>query len=81
MSRRCGPVGGPISVTCLHLEVRYALIMASRLRRLMSFSLDSSKSDIVNSNEQRTGPIYKAPSPDNYEQWNIPRIEVDTIYK
>jgi len=47
----------------------------------MSFSSDSSKSDIVNSNEQRTGPIYKAPSPDNYEQWNIPRIEVDTIYK
>jgi len=55
--------------------------MASRLRRLMSFSLDSSKSDIVNSNEQRTGPIYKASSPDNYKQWNIPRIEVDTIYK
>ena len=55
--------------------------MASRLRRLLSFSSDGSHSDIVNSNEQRTSAIFRAPSPDNYENWAMPRIEVDTIYK
>ena len=55
--------------------------MASRLRRMLSLRADSSHSDIVNSNEQRTGPIYRAPDPDNYANWNLPRIEIDTIYK
>ena len=55
--------------------------MAFRLRRLLSFSSDSRHRDVVNSNEQRTGPIFRAPSPDNFANWNIPRIELDTIYK
>jgi len=55
--------------------------MASRLRMMLSLRADSSHSDIVNSNEQRTGPIYKAPNPDNYANWNLPRIENDNIYK
>ena len=55
--------------------------MASRLRRMLSLRADSSHSDIVNSNEQRTGPIYRAPDPDNYATWNLSRIEIDTIYK
>ena len=55
--------------------------MAHRLRRMLSFRADSSQGNIVNSNEQRTGPIFKAPSPDNYINWSLPRIEIDTIYK
>jgi len=53
--------------------------MASRLRRMLSFRADSSHSDVVISNEQRTGPIYRAPTPDNYANWTIPRGEIDTI--
>ena len=49
--------------------------------RMLSFSANSSHRDIVNSNEQRTSPIYRAPSPDNYANWNLPRVELDTIYK
>ena len=55
--------------------------MASRLRRMLSLRADSNQSNIVNSNEQRTGPMFKAPNPDNYANWSLPRIELDTIYK
>ena len=55
--------------------------MVSRLRRMLSFRADSSHSDIVNSNEQRTGPIYRAPTPANYANWTIPRLDIDIIYK
>ena len=55
--------------------------MAFRLRRLLSFSSDSRHRDVINSNEQRNVPIFRAPSPDNFANWNIPRIELDTIYK
>ena len=55
--------------------------MAFRLRRLLSFGSDSRHRDVVNSYEQRTGPIFEAPSPDNFANSNIPRIELDTIYK
>jgi len=40
--------------------------MANRFRRLLSFGLDSGNRNEVNSNEQRTGPMYRAPSPDNF---------------
>ena len=36
---------------------------------------------MVNSNEQRTSPIYKVPSPNSYATWNLRRLELDTIYK
>jgi len=49
--------------------------------RMLSFSANSSHRDIVNSNEQRTSPIYRAASSDNYANWNLPRVELDTIYK
>ena len=55
--------------------------MAFRLRRLLSFSFDSRHRDVVNPNEQRTGPIFGASSQDNFANWNIPRIELYTIYK
>ena len=48
---------------------------------MLSLRADSSHNDIVNSNEQRTGTIYRAQNPDNYANWNLPRIEIDTIYK
>jgi len=35
----------------------------------------------VNSTETRTGPIFRIPSPDNYHNWTIPRIDIDTVYK
>ena len=55
--------------------------MANRFRRLLSFGSDSRNQNIVNSNEQRTGPIYRAPSPDNFANWVMPRIDIDSIYK
>jgi len=36
------------------------------------FNSNSSKKDIINSNESGTGPIFRAPSPDNYQNWTIP---------
>jgi len=47
----------------------------------LSFGSDSRNQNIVNSNEQRTGPMYRAPSPDNFANWDMPRIDTDTIYK
>ena len=55
--------------------------MASSLRRILSLSANSSHSDIVNSNEQRTGAIFRAPSPDNFASWTLPRIGVDSLDK
>jgi len=55
--------------------------MANQFRRLLSFGSDSRNQNIVNSNEQRTGLIYKVPSPDNFTNWAMPRIDIDTSYK
>ena len=55
--------------------------MANQFRQLLSFGSDSRNQNIVNSNEQRTGPIYRAPSLDNFANWVMPRIDIDTIYK
>ena len=55
--------------------------MANRFRRLLSFGSDSRNQNIVNSHEQRTGPFYRAPSPDNFVNWVMPRVDIDTIYK
>jgi len=55
--------------------------MANRFRRLLSFGSDSRNQNIVNSNEQRTGPIYRAPSPDDFANWVMPRMDIDTLYK
>ena len=55
--------------------------MASRFRRLFSFNSDSSSNNIVNSHELRTKQTFNAPNPDNYANWSLPRIEMDTIYK
>ena len=55
--------------------------MVPRLRRLLSLSSDSSSKDMFNSNETRASPIFRAPSPDNCQDWTIPWINVDTLYK
>jgi len=55
--------------------------MANRFRRLLSFGSNSRNQNIVNSNERRTGPIYRAPSPDNYANWVMPRMDIDNLYK
>ena len=55
--------------------------MPSQFRRLLSFGSDRRNQNIVISNEQRTGPIYRALSPDNFANWVMPRIDIDTIYK
>ena len=55
--------------------------MTNRFRRLLSFGSDSRNQNIVKSNEQRTGPIYRAPSPDNYANWVMPRMDIDNLYK
>ena len=55
--------------------------MANRFRRLLSFGSDSRNQNIVNSNEHRTRPIYRAPSPDNFANWDMPRMDIDTLYK
>ena len=55
--------------------------MANRFRRLLSFGSDSRNQNIVNSNEQRTGPIYRASSPDNFANGIMPRMDIDALYK
>ena len=55
--------------------------MASKFRKLLSFKLDSHNSDIVNNNEIRTNDLIKATSPDNFHKWDIPNVDVETIYK
>ena len=55
--------------------------MASQFRRLLSFGSDRRNRNIINSNEQRTSLIYEAPSPDIFANWDMPRIDIDTIDK
>ena len=55
--------------------------MANQFRRLLSFGSDRRNQNIVTSNEQRTWPIYRAPSPDNFANWVMPRMDIDTLYK
>lgn len=55
--------------------------MASEFRKSLSFRLDSCNSDIVNSNEIRAHDLTKAPPPDNFHKWGIPKVNIETIYK
>jgi len=55
--------------------------MTNQFRRLLSFGSDRRNQNIVTSNEQTTGPIYRAPSPDNFSNWVMPRMDIDTLYK
>ena len=55
--------------------------MASKFRKLLSLGLGSRNSDIVNSNEIRTNDLIKAPSPDNLHKRDIPKVDIETIYK
>ena len=55
--------------------------MASKFRKLLSFRLDSCNSDIVNSNVITTNDLIKALSPDNFHKWDIPKVNIETIYK
>jgi len=55
--------------------------MASKFKKLLSFRLNSRNCDIVNSNEIRTHDVIKAPSPNNFYNCDIPKINIETIYK
>jgi len=55
--------------------------MENQFRRLLSFGSDRRNQNIVTSNEQRTGPICRAPSLDNFANWVMPRMDIDTLYK
>ena len=55
--------------------------MASKFRKLLSFKLNSRNSDIVNSNEPSTNGLIKAPPPDNFYKWDIPIVNIETIYE
>ena len=57
------------------------MAMASKFRKLLSFKMDSRSSDIVNSNEFRTKDLMKSPSNDNFYKWDIPKVNIETIYK
>ena len=57
------------------------MAMASKFRKLLSFKIDRRSSDIVNSNEFRTKDLMKSPSPDNFYKWDIPKVNIETIYK
>jgi len=56
------------------------MAMASRFRKLL-FKIGSRSNDIVNSNELRTNDRTKAPPPDNFHKWDIPKINIEIIYK
>lgn len=49
--------------------------MASRLRRILSLGSETKNKDIVQSNEIR------APAPEDFNNWTIPRQNLETIYK
>jgi len=55
--------------------------MANKFKKLLSFNVESHSSDIVNSIKSSTNGIIKAPSPDNFHKWDIPKINIETIYK
>ena len=54
---------------------------ASKFKKLLLLKMDSRSSDIVNSNEFRTKDLVKSPSPDNFYKWDIPKVNIKTIYK
>ena len=55
--------------------------MARKFWKLWSFRLDTRKSDIVNSGEIRTNDHIKASSPDNFDKWDIPNVNIEPIYE
>ena len=55
--------------------------MATKFRKLMSFRLDSRNSDIAFSNEIRGNDLIKAPSPDIFHKWDVPKANIETTYK
>jgi len=55
--------------------------MSSKLGKLWSFKLDSRNSDVVNSNALMTNDLIKALSPNNFHKWDIPKVNIETIYK
>jgi len=57
------------------------IAIACKLRKLLSFRLLSRNSDIVNSNEITTNDLIKAPPPDNFDKWDIPKVNIESIYK
>jgi len=57
------------------------MAVASKFRKLLSFKIGSHGSEIVNSNEFRTNDPIKAPPPDNFHKWDIPKANIETIYK
>ena len=57
------------------------MAMASKFRNLLSFTIDSRSSDIVNSNAFRTKDLVKSPSPDNFYKCDILKVNIKTIYK
>ena len=57
------------------------MAMASKFRKLLSFTIDSRSSDIVNNNEFRAKDLVKSPSPDNFYKWDIPKVNIKTITK
>ena len=54
---------------------------ASKFKKLLLLKMDSRSSDIVNSNEFRTKDVVKSPSPNNFNKWDIPKVNIKTIYK
>ena len=55
--------------------------MASKFRKLLSSTIDSHSNDMDNSNEIRTNALIKAPSPNNFHNWDIPTLSIETAYK
>ena len=57
------------------------MAIASNLWKFLSFKMDSRSNDIVNSYEFRTKDLVKSPTPDNFYKWDIPKVNIKTIYK
>jgi len=57
------------------------MVMASKFRKLFSFRQDSCNSDIVINDEIRTNDHIKASSANNFDRWDIPKVNIETIYK
>ena len=57
------------------------MAMASKFRKLLLFKMDNRSNDIVNSIEFGTKDLVKSPSADNFYKWDIPKVNIKTIYK
>jgi len=57
------------------------MAMASKFRKLLSIRQDSRNSEMLNSYAIGKNKLLKALSPENFDEWDISKVIIGTIYK